>query len=231
MITRLGIVLSILLTFCLVSPISAADIQTGFEEWFGHPAAPIGTSIMGLSFATTADTDVLFADINAKVVVGEYQYDWYSLTSVDTNNQVVKVSGDGEYFISGDVAAYVLDGDMKISVTGGLLASEFTVGVSSYFEVTVEAYDVNGIIVSGPTCTATGPPNTKTQPVESPGVGIQYLTVSSPTLNIAYIVIRSEPGYYMVDNVSATVPEPAGVLAVAMGLTGLVGMVTRKRRK
>jgi len=229
MTAKLKLVLSVLLICCLVSAVSAAEIQTGFEEWLGHNYEPIGNSIMGLSFGTTANTDVFFADINAKIVNGENSYDWYSMTSDNA-----KVSGDGEYFISGDMAAYVLDGDMKISVTGGL-AKVFTVGISSFFDVSLEAYDITGTLISGPTGVATGPPNTKTQPVGSPGTGLQYLTVSSPTstYDIAYVVVRSEPGYYMVDNVSASVPvpEPGSILAFATGLIGLVWMVARKRRK
>ena len=224
MISKLGLALSVLLICCLFSPVSAADIQTGFEEWLGHNYEPIGDSILGLSFGTTADTDAYFADINAKVVVDENEYDWYSLTSDNA-----KVSGDGEYFISGDMAAYVLDGDMKISVSGGKRAKEFTAGVSSFFDVFLEAYDVTGTIISGPNGVASGPPNTKTQPVGNPATGLQYLTVSSPTLNIAYVVVRSEPGYYMVDNVSCSVLEPSSMLAFASGLVGLFGIIRRKR--
>jgi hypothetical protein len=216
-------VLSALLICCVVSPISAADIQTGFEEWWGHNYEPIAGKIAGLSFGTTADTDAFFADINAKVSGG---YDWYSLTSDNT-----KVSGDGEYFISGDIAAYVLDGDMKISMTGSQRAREFTLGISNYFAVTLEAYDETGTLISGPTGVAAGTPNTKTQPVGHPGAGLQFLSVSSGTINIAYVVLRGDPGYYMIDTVSCIVPEPTGILGIAVGLAGLLGMVTRKRRE
>lgn len=223
MTAKLKLVLSVLLICCLVSPISAADVQASFEEWLGHNYEPIGDSIMGLSFGTTADTAAYFADINAKVFGG---YDWYSLTSDNA-----KVSGDGEYFISGDVAAYTLDGDMKISIVGAAKAKEVTLGISNLFGVTLEAYDINGVLISAPTGVANGLANSKTQPVGNPGVGLQYLTVSSPTLSIAYVVLRGEPGYYMIDNVSATVPEPSGILAFATGLAGLAGVMIRKRRK
>jgi hypothetical protein len=203
-----------------------ADGNTSFEEWFGYNYQPIGGSIMGLSFATTADTDVLFADINAKTPQG---YDYYSMTSDNG-----KTSGDGEYFISGDIAAIAMDGDMKISVLGELKAVEFTIGISSFYDVVVEAYDINNNIISNSADsigTVNLLPNTKTQPVGNPATGLQYATVKTTSPSIAYILIKSEPGFYVVDNISYVTPEPGSMLALATGLVGLLGVAARRRRK
>ena len=224
MMAKLGLLMSVVLLCCIAS-VASADVQVGFEEWFGHNCEPVANSIMGLSFGTTENTDVYFADINAKVPGG---YDWYSLTSDNG-----KVSGDGEYFISGDMAAYVLDGDMKISLTDGRATTAFTVGVSNLFDVVLQAYDTSGTLISGDGVigTATGAPNTKTQPTATPGTALQYLTVNSTVPNIAYVVIHSEPGFYMVDNISYVIPEPAGILSLMAGLAGLLGVAKRTRRK
>lgn len=220
--TTLAIVLSILALLGVATTAYATVIQTGFEGFVGHNAEVIGNSIFGLSFSTTAGTDTFFCDINAQIPGG---HAWNSITSDNG-----KVSGDGEYFISGDVAAYVLDGAMKIELTGGQRASQFSVGVSSFFDVFLEAYDHTGTIIGGPNAIATGHPNTKTQPAGNPGTGLQYLTVTSPASSIAYVLVRSEPGYYVVDNVSATVPEPASLVTLAASFIGLVGVVRRRRR-
>lgn len=223
---KLQLVLFVLLICCLTSSFAAADGQTSFEEWFGYNYQPIGGNIMGLSFATTADTDVLFADINAKTPQG---YDYYSMTSDNG-----KVSGDGEYFISGDVAAIAMDGDMKISVLGDLKALEFTIGISSFYDVVIEAYDINNNIISNAGTDTVGTvsllPNTKTRPVGNPATGLQYATVKTITPSIAYILIKSEPGFYVVDNISYVTPEPGSMLALAAGLAGLLGFASRRKR-
>lgn len=214
--------LSVLLICCLALPISAADVQTGFEEWLGHNYDPIGGSIFGLQFGTTLNTDAYFGDINAEVTGG---YDWYSMTSDNG-----KVSGDGEYFISGDMAAYVLDGDLKITITDARMAREVTVGVSNFFDVTLEAYDITGTIITEPTAVVSALPCTKTQPAGSPGTGLQYLTVSTAAPRIAFVILRGDSERYVVDNVSYTIPEPGALLALGTGLVGMLGMIGRRRR-
>lgn len=229
MTARLSLALSVLLVCCLVSAVYAADGQTGFEEWFGYNYQPIGGSIMGLSFGSTASgSDALFANITATTPGG---HSWYSMTSDNG-----KVTGDGEYFISGNVAAIVMDGYMKIAITGDTGAKEITLGISNFFDVAVEAYDINNNLISsensgeGTVGVANLLPNTKTQPVGNPGIGLKYVTVSCPIPKISYILVKSEPGFYVVDNVSYVVPEPGSMVALAVGLMGFVGVIGRKRR-
>ena len=183
---------------CFLAACCAAQCLTcGFESGVGRNGTPIGDGIPGLMFSTTTGGNVYYADINTG---------YYSVTSDNG-----KTYEDGEYFVSGDGAAYVanLTNRAKVSFTQGL-ASYFTVGYSSQFSFVLEAYNAQGALLTS----ATGPANTKSQG----GTGLSYLTASSP--DTAYVVMHDQGGYWLIDSITtdAPVPEPASLSVIAAGL-------------
>lgn len=194
---------------CLLGWTAAAhaDIYCNFESGLGHNSEAIGNSLTGLAFSTVLGNEVRYADINT----GSY--------SVTSDNG--KVYGDGEYFVSGDVSAYITDlsDKAKVAFTIGP-ASYFTVGYSSEFPFIVEAYAASHQLLDS----VTGPANTKSQG----GTGLTYLTVSRP--GIAYVLLRDEGGCWMMDNIEtdAPVPEPGTILVFAFGAAGAVATARRR---
>lgn len=180
---------------------AAADHTCTFESGLGKNALAIGTSIgPWWQFGTATGGSMRFADINT----GNYR--------VTSDNG--KVIEDGEYFFSGDFAAFVVNSSDigKLSFLMGS-ANHVTVGYSSQFGFAVEAYDSAGGLLTS----ASGTANAKSQG----GTGIGYLTVSSP--GIAYVLMHDHGGYWLVDNISsdATIPEPASMCSLAALLLGL----------
>ena len=189
----------------LLPPSAYADTTCDFEFGLGHNAQAIG-SILGLVFSTTTGGGVLYADINSA---------WYSVTSDNG-----KVYEDGEYFVSGDVAAYVpnLSDRMMISFPYGT-ASYLTVGYSSQFQFLMEGYDGSGTLLTS----ATGPANVKSQG----GTGLCYLTLSGSGMR--YAILHDQGRYWMIDNITtdAVVPEPASLMVLLAGLGGLAALRRR----
>ncbi len=217
MIKRLWLILSATILMVPAATMAAEyDIWTNFEDWVGYNYQPIEMKITGFIFETTAGTPIYFADMNAKVLGNR---DWYSITSVDTQ----QVSGNGEYFIQGQVAAYCLDGYGKITFERP--ARQIRIGYSSFFDIFLDCYDENGTLLD----TIFGSPNTLTQPEGSPGTGLVYLNVIRPDFDTKYVIIRSEPGYWLIDDLRITIPEPSGLFAFAAAAIGLGGLILKRK--
>jgi len=204
---RIAAVLAVVIAFVLAASGAQADLSWGFESGLGHNAQAIGT-VSGLIFSRTSGGNMYYADINSG---------WYNVTSDNG-----KVYDEGEYFVSDDVAAYITtpsDG-AKISFAYGT-ATYFTVGYSSLFEFTLEAYDADDQLLDY----VTGAANTKSLG----STGVEYLTVSCP--DISYVVMHDQGSFWIIDNIETDaplIPEPTSVVALGAGLAGL--MARRRRR-
>ena len=188
---------------------SIAGIYCDFESGLGRDGQAIRTDINGLSFSTTTGGDIYYADINT----GNY--------SVTSDNG--KAYECGDYFMSGDVAAYVANvPDIgRISFQYGT-ASYLTLGYCAGFPLTLEAYDTQGTLLGS----AFGSVNTRT----SGGLAMGFLTVTGQSMS--YVLLRGTGGYWMIDNIStdAPVPEPSSILAIGCGLAGLLIRRLRVKR-
>lgn len=186
----------------LVSSLPAsADLSCSFEMGLGKNGQAILSDIPGFVFTSTSGSGMRYADINSG---------WYSVTSDNG-----KVHEDGNYFISGDVAAYVTDTwDVGKIIFANSTASYLTLGYSSEFPLIVEAYSAAGVLLSS----ANGAVNSKA----SGGTGLSYLTVVGQ--DISYVLLKGTGGYWMVDNVTtdAVVPEPCSIIALGAGLLGII---------
>jgi hypothetical protein len=190
-------------------------LDTDFEIGAGCNIHPIASSILGLTFSSFdglgSTSDMYFADVTTGI---------YNATSGSGTRYE-----NGEYFIGGNVAAFAPDLGWKGKIAFALApASAVGIGYSSFFDIFLDGYDAGGNIVA----TTSGPAMARSKGATAMG----QLNLTSAQHDISYVVIRSQGGYWMVDNVSsdAPVPEPGSLVALGAGLAGIVGLVSRRRR-
>lgn len=199
------IILATLVGACSAMP-AFSSVYTDFESGIGHDGQPIGYLFPGVVFSTTSGQDVLFADVSTGA---------YSATS-DSGNHY----GLGQYFVGGNVAAYTEQSDPAVIRFTLGSASFVRFGYSSASTIYADAFDASGTLLDS----AQGDANVKS----SGGAGLVYLQLNHA--GISYIQIHDTGSFWMMDNLSsdAPVPEPSSVLALMLGLAGLV--VRRSRR-
>jgi hypothetical protein len=189
------------------TPVWALGIAD-FETGVGQDGQPVGAGIPGFVFATASASAILFADITTG---------FYNVRSDDGHTY-----GLGDYFVCGDVAAYVYDqrAITRIDVTSP--APGIKVGYTSSCPVTLEAFDSNDQKIG----TTTGLLNMKPS-----GTGLEYLTLTPTSGLISYVTLKADiptegEGFWMIDNVQV-VPEPTSVFVLASGL----GAILLRRRR
>ncbi len=192
-----------------------------FEAWADHDQEAIGSLISGLTFTTAAGGDWYFGYIGPFSQSGVYNYAWKS----DNGKQDTY----WDYFMSGDVAAYVTDiDDVGVISFGSQAMSSVSVGysIANGFDFTLEAYDAGGNMLGS---AVTGGPNCREAPQ---GDGLAYLTISQP--GISYVKVYGDPasgGYWVVDNITASpstqIPEP---FTCAYACIGLIAVARARRR-
>ena len=152
-----------------------------FEWGLGHDYEQVATDVPGLQFTTTGGYDWVYSDITTGL---------YNATS-----DLGLVYGSGEYFMSGYVCTWLgPDADVGRIDFLNQDGSYFMTGYCSYSSFYVEAYDEFDNLID----IASGPANTLSQG----GTGLNYLTVSSDSNNIAYMLLHDTGNQWIADNMS-----------------------------
>lgn len=190
---------AVLVGVCFATP-AWSGMYIDFESGLGQDGQPLGSKFTGVTFTTASGYDVLFADTSTGA---------YNVTSDNGRHY-----GRGEYFIGGNAAAYTEQSDPTIIHFTLGHASIVRFGYSSASAISVNAFDDAGNLVDS----VQGSSNVRSLG----GTGLAFLQVVHP--DIAYIQINDTGNFWMMDDLSsdAPVPEPSSVLAMGMGMMGLV---------
>lgn len=196
---------------------SASAWTLNFEEGLGKNGTPVASSIPGLQFTTTDGFDWIYAD----VTTGGFN------ASSDNGNTY----GAGQFWMEGNVSVFLgtTQGSGRIDFLnqdGGFFSTGYCASSNFY----LEAYDKNGVLLDSDQ----GGENLRYGAHDAGGMG--FLSVSSGSNNIAYVLMHDTGNQWEVDHMSgnasgvpdqtAGVPEPATMLLFGLGL---VGGAIRKR--
>ena len=211
-------VIVVLAVFLAAGAWSSANSWTlNFENGLGNNGGAIASGIPGLQFTTTDGFDWIYADISTGLYNASSSLGY----------------GTGQYWVDGNVSTFLgtTQGSGRIDFTNQD-GSFFQTGYCAASNFYLEAYDAGGNLLDN----AVGGENLRYGAGDVGG--LSYLSVSSASNDIAYVLMHDTGNLWEADNMSGdatgvpdqapagAVPEPATLLLFGLGL---VGGAIRKR--
>jgi hypothetical protein len=208
---RLGII-ALTLGFMIFLASGASAFFMNFEEGLGNDGGLI-TGIPGVTFTTSGGQTWRYGDATTNN---------YNVFSVNTGNQWLAHNYNMYDYVFAWTGTSGNQGRIDFDDQNG---TWFTVGISSYSNFYITAYDAGGNVLD----TASTGPCTR----DDGYTDMVFLTVTGT--DIAYVILHDSGNYWCLDNMSGdmaggVVPIPGALWLLGSGLLGLGGFRFSRRR-